>query len=419
MSDNRGFVYWLDKFFKGVLILIGFLFSILAGSIGGVVGAYLRDLPAIEKLKIFEPDKVTRLYADNGEVFAEYFVQRRILITLDQIPKDLIKAILAIEDNNFYGHFGVDWRGIVRAAIVNFVSGKIREGGSTITQQLAKVLFLTPEKTLERKIKEALVALQLEKKYTKNEILELYLNQIYFGSGAYGVEAAALTYFGKHVKDLNTAECALIAGLPRLPTFYSPFNNYEVAKKRRNLVLARMAELGFISYKKAEELSKEPLKLSTERNWESKAPYFSEYIRKYIEDTYGAELLYKKGIKVYTPLNLKMQKAAEKALEKGLMEISRTKEFKTVPESQRDLMLEIYSKTGNLEKEKLYYGEVTEIGMNYFTVKVGKFYGRVNKENFQWTGKSLPRQIVKKGDVVGVSLAEIKKDGEVLFNLEN
>ncbi|OGL42854.1 MAG: hypothetical protein A2042_01795 [Candidatus Schekmanbacteria bacterium GWA2_38_11] len=419
MNNKKGFFYWLDKFFKGLFILIGFLVSILAGSVGGVVGAYLRDLPAVEKLKAYEPDKVARLYADNGEIFAEYFIQKRILITLDQVPKNMINAFLAIEDNNFYSHFGVDWRGIVRAGVVNFFSGKIKEGGSTITQQLAKVIFLTPEKTLERKIKEALVALQLEKKYTKNEILELYLNQIYLGSGAYGVEAAALTYFGKHAKELNTAECALIAGLPRLPTFYSPFNNYEVAKRRRNIVLAKMAELGYISYKQSQELSKTPLKLTGEHNWDSKAPYFSEYLRKYIEDKYGSELLYKKGIKIYTPLNLKMQKSAERALDKGLMEISRTKKFKTAPQSQRDLIFDIYSKTENLEKDKLYYGEVTEVDKNYFTVKVGIFSGKVKKDGWKWTKRELASELVKEGDLVGLSFAENKKDGEFLFTLEN
>ena len=419
MDNKKGFFYWLDKFFKGLFILIGLLVSIIAGSVGGIVGAYLRDLPAIEKLRVYEPDKVASLYADNGEIFAEYFIQKRIVITLDQVPKNIINAFLAIEDNNFYSHIGVDWRGIVRAGVVNLFSGKIREGGSTITQQLAKVIFLTPEKTLERKVKEALVALQLEKKYTKNEILELYLNQIYLGSGAYGVEAAALTYFGKHANQLNIAECALIAGLPKLPTFYSPFNNYEVAKRRRNIVLAKMAELGYISYKQFQELSKTPLKLTSEHNWDSKAPYFSEYLRKYIENKYGSELLYKKGIKIYTPLNLKMQKAAEIALDKGLMEISRTKEFKTVPQNQKDLLLDIYSKTENLEKNKLYYGEVTEVDKNYFAVKLGNFSGKVNKDSWKWTKKELASELVKKGDLVGLSFAENKKGGEILFNLEN
>ena len=419
MKNKKGIFYWFDKFCKGVLIVFGLLFSIIAGAVGGVIGAYLRDLPAIEKLKVFEPDKVARLYDDSGEVFAEYFVQRRILIPLDQVPKDLINGILAIEDNNFYSHFGVDWRGIARAAIVNFASGKIREGGSTITQQLSKVLFLKPERTLERKVKEALVALQLEKKYTKNEILELYLNQIYFGSGAYGVEAAALTYYGKHAKDLNTAECALIAGLPRLPTYYSPFNNYVVATKRRDIVLSRMADLGYISSQKAEELSKIPLNVTRDKSWESKAPYFSEYIRQYIENTYGAEFLYKKGIKVYTPLNMNMQRAARNALENGLMEISRTKRFKTVPPEQRDIILEVYSKPDDIEKDRLYYGEVTETGNDYFLVKVGKFYGKVKKVQWEWTGAGSAGAIVKKGDVVGLSLYEIKNEGEVLFNLEN
>lgn len=419
MPQGKGFFYWFDKFCKGVLIFCGLFFSIVAGAAGGVVGAYLRDLPAIEKLKVYEPEKVARLYDDRGEVFAEYFVQRRILIPLDQVPRDLINALLAIEDNNFYSHFGVDWRGIARAAIVNFASGKIREGGSTITQQLSKVLFLNPEKTLERKVKEALVALQLEKKYTKNEILELYLNQIYFGSGAYGVESAALTYCGKHAKDLNTAECALIAGLPRLPTFYSPFNNYDIAKRRRDIVLSRMADLGYISRQKAQEFSKTPLNIKKEKRWESKAPYFSEYIRQYIENTYGAEFLYKKGIKVYTPLNLKMQNAAKKAFEKGLMEISRIKRFKTVPPELRDMILEEYSKPDVFEKDKLYYGEVTETKNDYFLVKVGEFYGEVKKGQWEWTGAGSVREIVRKGDVVGLSLFEIRKGGEILFNLEN
>src|SRR5262247_1758647 len=192
-----------------------------------------RSLPSLTALEKFEPSEGTKVYDENDEVITEFHVERRLFVPLAQIPKPLRDAIIATEDTRFYSHYGVDPTGVARAIYQNFRHGRIVEGGSTITQQLAKVLFLTPDKSLDRKIKEAALALELERRYSKDRILEMYLNHIYFGHGAYGVEAAARTYFGKGVNELSLAECALLAGLPKAPTTYSPFERAEAAKRRR------------------------------------------------------------------------------------------------------------------------------------------------------------------------------------------
>ena len=199
-----------------------------------------RSLPSVTAVESFDPSQGTKVYDDNDEPITEFHLERRIFVALPQIPKSLREAVIATEDARFYSHHGVDPTGIARAIYQNFRRRRIVEGGSTITQQLAKVLFLTPDKSLERKLKEALLAFLLERRYSKDRILELYLNQIYFGQGAFGVEAAARTFFGKPVGELTLSESALLAGLPKAPTTYSPFDHPEAAKRRRATVLARM-----------------------------------------------------------------------------------------------------------------------------------------------------------------------------------
>ena len=236
----------------------------------------------------------------------------RIPVTIDKTPKNLQHAFLAAEDIRFYEHGGIDFRGIGRAIYTYIRWGEV-QGGSTITQQLAKNYFLTQEQTLSRKLHEAFIALQIEQKYTKNEILEMYMNQIYFGQGAYGVETAANTYFGKHVQDLDLAQCAMIAGIPKSPNYYSPLSNPKAAKERQKTVLEQMAKYGFITKEQADEAYAEPLTYKSLNESPGSKKYFIGYVIQLLVDKFGPDAVYKQGLKVYTTLDPDMQKAAEKA----------------------------------------------------------------------------------------------------------
>ena len=295
------------------------------GAAGGVFAAYVQDLPTLDALEQYSPSLVTTLYSDEDEPFAAFFEQRRILVSLNKVPPYLIEALLATEDTRFYSHRGIDPRGIARALLTNLRTLRRAEGGSTITQQLAKVLFLTPEKSLARKMKEILLAFQIEREYPKDKILEMYFNQIYFGHGAYGVEAAAQTYFGKSVDELNLAEAAMLAGLPRAPNTYSPIVDKERARRRRGVVLQRMVEEGFITTEQAEAAAAIPFDERAFAAVRSQAPYFVEYVRQYLEERYGSYALYHGGLKVYTTLNVRLQQAAEQSLTQGLREIDQQK----------------------------------------------------------------------------------------------
>jgi len=236
----------------------------------------------------------------------------RIPVTIDKTPKNLQHAFLAAEDIRFYEHGGIDFRGIGRAIYTYIRWGEV-QGGSTITQQLAKNYFLTQEQTLSRKLHEAFIALQIEQKYTKNEILEMYMNQIYFGQGSYGVETAANTYFGKHVQDLDLAQCAMIAGIPKSPNYYSPLSNPKAAKERQKTVLEQMAKYGFITKEQADEAYAEPLTYKSLNESPGSKKYFIDYVIQLLVDKFGPDAVYKQGLKVYTTLDPDMQKAAEKA----------------------------------------------------------------------------------------------------------
>jgi penicillin-binding protein 1A len=231
---------------------------------------------------------------------------------------NLQNAFIATEDNDFFDHWGISTKGILRAAVTNFLKRKVAQGGSTITQQLSKTIFLTSEKTILRKFKELLLTVQLERNYTKEEILQLYINQIYFGAGGYGAESASKIYFGKSVRDLNLAESALIAGLPKAPNYYSPFKSIERAKQRRAVVLSRMRDLNFITKEQEEEANNYPIPDRKNLQEQTAGYYFIEYLRILLEPKYGTNVLHKGGLSIYTTLDIKMQRAAEKALAENL-----------------------------------------------------------------------------------------------------
>lgn len=297
------------------IILLG---GIVCGSALGVFLTLTHDLPRIQELENFRPSSVTKLFSVEGEVIGEFFVEKRVPVALEEVPTYLQQAVIAVEDRRFYKHAGLDWRGIARAIVKDIRAGRLKEGGSTITQQLAKVLFLNPEKTLTRKLKEAILALQIERRYRKDEILALYLNQIYLGGGAYGVEAAANRYFGKHVWELDLAECALIAGLPRGPTLYSPLVNPDKALARRATVLKSLLDTGRINNEQYGATVEEPIQLAFSSSSGAEAPYFISFIRPRLEEVLGENLLYRGGLTIQTTLRKNWQQVAVQALEQGL-----------------------------------------------------------------------------------------------------
>ena len=290
-----------------------FVFAAGMLAAAAVARRILRELPPIHTLDSYTPSLVTRIYDVRGDVAGELFIERRTLLPLTEIPLDLQRATLAIEDDHFYTHPGIDVKAIFRAALANLRAGRARQGASTITQQLAKNVFLSQERTISRKLKELLLTLQIERNLSKDEILQLYLNQIYYGHSAYGVSAAAKVYFGKKPQELTLSDCALLAGLPKNPGGFSPFRNPKRAVQRRNTVLGRMRDLGFIT--EAEELKAQgsPVLVPKTPNEIATASYFVEEVRRALEPKYG-EKLYKGGLSIYTTLDLRMQLAAEKAL---------------------------------------------------------------------------------------------------------
>ncbi len=292
-------------------------FVALVGGAGGLLFGLLQDLPEIQQIENYTPSAATRVYSTDGQLLGSFFIERRLPVRLSAVPPVLRQAVIAIEDQSFYSHIGIDLQGIARAIWADLQAGEFAQGGSTITQQLARGLFLNPEKNLRRKLKEALLAVQIERRYTKDEILERYLNQIYLGSGAYGVEAAAQKYFGKKVGRLDLAEAALIAGLPRFPSLCSPLVNPTRARLRRHTVLARMYELGYIGREQMVAADREPIRL-TQTQPRTLAPYFVEYIRQMLEEKLGQNALYKGGLTVNTTLDWKAQEAAEAAVAAGL-----------------------------------------------------------------------------------------------------
>ncbi len=315
---------WLRRTLFGIAVFLAFL----AGATLGVNAFFSRDLPPAEVLGNYEPKLGTKVYAGNGDLVYEFSEEKRSLVTLDQIPENLKRATIAVEDRKFYNHPGVDPLRIIGAAIADIRHGEARQGASTITQQLARNLFLTQEQTLSRKIREILLSLKLEQIYTKDEILELYFNQIYFGHGAYGAEAATQLYFNKDVGTLTLPQAALLAGLPKAPQNYSPYDHPDQALRRRSLVLEAMVKTGAITRRDAEAAKNAPLELAPRAPQANEAPYFVEEIRKHLEERYGSNLLYRGGMTVSTSLDLRLQRIANRALEEWLTKLEDQYKFK-------------------------------------------------------------------------------------------
>jgi len=315
---------------KIVVMLFGLMVLILVVTIGGAVTYYALtiDLPGIDTLKDYRPSIASSVYDDNNELIDDFFLEDRKIVNMAEIPKVVHYAFIAAEDSRFYQHQGFDIQSIFRALFKNFEAGHIVQGASTITQQVAKLMYLSPEKKYIRKVKEAILSYKIDKYLTKDEILNLYLNQIYLGHGTYGIESASLGYFGKSAKELTLPEAALLAGLPKAPNTYSPFLYFERAKQRQAYVLSRMVEENYITQAEMDKAVKARLKLRDIKPKDKVAAYFVEHIRRYVQEKYGADVLYKEGLSIYTTLNLAAQKAARDALEKGLAELEDREKYK-------------------------------------------------------------------------------------------
>ena len=308
---------------KIVARLLVLIVLILVGTMGGTITYYALtiDLPEIDTLKDYRPSIASSVYDDNNELIDDFFLEDRKIVNMTEIPKVVQNAFIAAEDSRFYQHQGFDIQSIFRALLKNFEAGHIVQGASTITQQVARLVYLSPEKKYMRKVKEAILSYKIDKYLAKDEILNLYLNQIYLGHGTYGIESASLGYFGKSAKELTLPEAALLAGLPKAPNTYSPFLYFERAKQRQVYVLSRMVEENYITQAEMDKAVKVVLKLREIKSKDKVAAYFVEHIRRYVQEKYGADVLYKEGLSIYTTLNLAAQIAARDALEKGLAEL--------------------------------------------------------------------------------------------------
>jgi penicillin-binding protein 1A len=414
------------------LVFLAFPVCLIVLACIGLIAFYIqldRSLPSTQSLKRYHPSLVTTVYSSDGSLIGEFYNERRYLVSLNQIPAHLIKAFLAAEDVRFYEHGGVDVAGIVRAMFKNLQAGEIVQGGSTITQQVVKSLLLTPERTWIRKIKEGILAYRIDHALTKDEILHLYLNQIYFGSGAYGVEAAARTYFDKHVEEIGIAEAALLAGLPKAPSRFSPFVNRAVALERQHYVLQRMEEVGFITRDQYKKAKSEPLQLTKPRHWTLKdLDHFTEEVRRQIEARYGRDMLYKEGLSVYTTMDLNAQLIGEKALDQGLRELDkRHSRYRglhvNVPKEEWASTLKVITKSnGELTQGKIVAALVTHYDPRTRTgrLDLGKAEGKLPPSGWGWVHASGKRasKMFRQGDVVRVRLDKLVDDKTWLTVLE-
>jgi len=298
----------------GLLILI----AILVGATGGLLLVYTTGLPQVDALEAYRPSSITELYDDHGRVIGSFALQRRVVVGYDDFPPVLRDALLSIEDKDFYRHSGINFWRIVGAAYRDIESGGKIQGASTLTMQLARNLFLSPDRRWQRKVQEAMLAIQIERRFTKPQIFTLYANQIALGHGVFGFEAASEFYFSKPATQLTLPEAALLTGLPKGPSYYSPINHPDRAQKRRNLVINAMLEDGKITAAQANDARSAPLGLHLAHDPNSLAPYFVEEIRRYLENKFGTDQVHEGGLKVYTSLDVEIQKAANQTVLDGL-----------------------------------------------------------------------------------------------------
>ncbi len=397
-------------------------------AVAGVIWHFSQDLPSLDLLQSYQPSLVTTVYADDRQPIGQFFIERRILTPLSDIPKTLTQAVIATEDVRFFEHPGLDYIGILRAGWTNIRHGGRKvEGASTITQQLARSLFLSAERSYDRKLRELILAYKMELVSSKEQILETYLNQIYFGQGAYGVASAAQSYFGKEIGKLTLAESAFLGGLPKSPSRFSPFTNYERAKKRQEHVLSRMEEAGFISAAERDAAIADTLNFRRPGS-EHIAPYFVEHIRQQLVAKYGETSVYKGGLQIYTTLNLEMQRAAEKAFVAGVRDLDKRQGWRGPKKTVDPAALPapaVSVADQPLKPGDLMDGVVLKLAKDHYVVQIGEVTAKLAFDDMAWAKRVLkgpdptrdavvnadPKRILKPGDVIEVGVKKVAKDG--------
>jgi penicillin-binding protein 1A len=400
----------------GLTIL--FALAIVFGAVVGILLAYEKDLPQISSLEDFEPNIITQVYNADGSLLGTFAIERRVVVGFKDIPPVLRNAVVAVEDAEFWKHLGVNlWR-IPSAAWANIRAGRRTQGSSTLTMQLSRVLFLTPEKSYERKIKEAILAFQIEKNFTKEEIFTFYCNQVYFGHGNYGVEATSRFLYGKPGKELTLGEAALVAGLPQNPSRLSPLDHPERAIARRNHVLSRMVEEKYISPEEGEKAKAEPLNLRVQRDPPSIAPYFLEEVRKYLEREYGSQRIYQGGLKVYTTLDPAAQRAANAAMQRGLQAIDRRSRGYVPPAGSilRDgqwperIHLEDWERP--MAVGDVMEGVVLDSDRASAVVQLGDRRARLEAADIRWTRRSSVSEVLPRGRIAPFLILGLDQNGQ-------
>ena len=409
------------------LSIVFFIFGIFLGGIALTWGYFYfsRDLPSFEKISNYQPDATSFIYSEQGTLLAEVYEERRYMVHLKDVPKNVINAFLAAEDSEFYNHPGIDIFSILRALYANIKAGSVSQGGSTITQQVVKNLLLTREKKLERKIKEALLAFKIERALSKDQILELYLNQIFLGNTAYGIQAAARLYYHKELADLTIAEAAILAGLPKAPSRFSPISSPEDAKRRQRYVLGQMRKSNFISQKEYREALNEKLKFyRAVRHTVYNAPYYVAEVKYRFKERWPQYNLERDGLKVFTALNDDAEYYSKQAVHKGLREVDKRRGWRGPIENLdsssdlRSLFIDKYRKqiSFNLKTNKPYPALVTNVKGTTVTLDLGYFNGKIDLKKSQWARKFLnsqdkvswikPESLIKQGSIVEVGITK-------------
>ncbi|MBC8304981.1 MAG: transglycosylase domain-containing protein, partial [Pelagibacterales bacterium] len=400
----------MSKILKRIFVLITCGCLLVALTIFSILWIFSNNLPDYKFLKNYKAPVSSKVYSGEGELVSDFSSEKRIFVPYNAIPKKVIYAFLSAEDKNFFSHPGVDAKGVLRAIInniSNYLSSKRLEGASTITQQVAKNFLLTNEVSLNRKLKEAILAFRIERALTKERILELYLNQIYLGQGAYGVASASLEYFDKSINELDYSETALLAALPKAPSRYNPYKNADIAKFRRDLILNNILANGYINKKSHEKFTNEKIILKKRKKiFFEDTRYYVEDIRKSIVDQFGFDRVYKQGLNIKTPLNLNLQNIATKVLREGLINYDKRKGWRGPLTNKKNL--QNWNKDKSLEKFKLETSINWELAIvkkiNQFLIEVEtekKLKGKINYESISWTKKEF-KELMKVGDVIYV-----------------
>src|SRR5438270_5771957 len=402
----------------GLLVLV----AALVGATSGLLLVYTTDLPQVDALEAYRPSSITELYDDHGRVIGSFALQRRVVAGYEDFPPVLRDALVSIEDKDFYRHSGINFARIVGAAYRDIESGGKVQGASTLTMQLARNLFLSPDRRWQRKVQEAMLAIQIERRFTKAQIFTLYANQIFLGHGVYGFEAASEFYYSKPAKQLTIDEAALLAGLPKGPTVYSPINHPDRSQKRRNLVLNAMLEDGKITAAQAAYAGSAPLALHLAHDPNSLAPYFVEEIRRYLESKYGADQVHEGGLKVYTTLDVDLQRAANQSVLDGLAAYERRHGWKNRLENvlADGMLLDKYFHPDwddELEVNGYVHALVTSSGTGIATLKFGRYTAALGQADVAWTQQKLAG-ILKVGDICYVRVLALSANGAAHVSLE-